>query len=81
MGDVVIGDPAVDFAGLYTWFGKSWVEKVLADYSRTLDTEGMARARYLAACQAVHTVALGQELLYSHWVKKGRAALRLIHAP
>jgi len=80
-GDVVIGDPAVDFAGLYTWFGKSWVEQVLANYSRSLDTEGMARARYLAACRVVHTIALGQELQYSHWVGKGRTALRSIHAP
>ena len=79
-GDIVIGDPAVDFAGLYTWFGKRWVEHVLAYYSRSLGTEGIARARYLATCLVIHTIALGQELQYTHWVRKGRTALRLIFA-
>lgn len=79
-GDVVIGDPAVDFAGLYTWFGKRWVENALAYYSRSLGTEGMLRARFLATCLVVHTIALGQELHYTHWVRSGRTALRLILA-
>jgi aminoglycoside phosphotransferase (APT) family kinase protein len=28
-GDTAIGDPAVDFAGLYTWYGESWMKCVL----------------------------------------------------
>ena len=79
-GDVVIGDPAVDFAGPYTWFGRRWVENVLAHYSRSLGTEGMARTRYLATCLAIHCIALGQELHYDDWVRKGRTASRLILA-
>ena len=27
-GDTAIGDPAVDFAGLYTWYGESWMKCV-----------------------------------------------------
>ena len=79
-GDMVIGDPSVDFAGLYTWFGKRWVEDALAYYPRSLRPDGMARARYLATCLVIHAIALGQELQYPHWVRTGRTALRLIFA-
>ena len=77
-GDVVIGDPAVDFAGLYAWFGKHSVEHALADYTGRLGSEGIKRARFLATCLAIHAIALGQELPYDRWVDEGRKALRLI---
>ena len=77
-GDVVIGDPAVDFAGLYTWCGESWLESVLESYPGTLDSEVISRARYLATCLAIHCITLGRELLRPRWIKVGQEALRLV---
>jgi aminoglycoside phosphotransferase (APT) family kinase protein len=79
-GDAAIGDPAVDLAGLYTWYGESWLERVLESYSGTLDSEVISRARYLAACFAVHSIALGRDLGRRRWVKAGREALQWVFA-
>ncbi len=79
-GDAVIGDPAVDFAGLYTWCGESWLESVLESYTGTLDSEVISRARYLATCQAIHCITLGRDLLRPRWIKAGQEALRLVFA-
>ena len=79
-GDAAISDPAVDFAGLYTWYGEKWLEHVLAYYSRTPDTEIISRSRYLATCLAIHNITLGQDLGRSQWIKAGQEALRLIFA-
>ena len=79
-GDAVIDDPAVDFAGLYTWCGESWLESVRENYLGTLDSEVISRARYLATCFAIHCITLGQELLRPRWIKAGQEALRLVFA-
>ena len=77
-GDAAISDPAVDFAGLYTWYGEKWLEHVLAYYSRTPDTEIISRSRYLATCLAIHNIILGQDLGRPQWIKAGQEALRLV---
>jgi len=78
-GDAAISDPAVDFAGLFTWYGEKWLEHVLAYYSITQDTEIISRARYLATCLAIHNITLGQDLGgRPQWIKAGQEALRLI---
>ncbi len=79
-GDAVIGDPALDFACLYTWRGESWLESVLESYPGTLDSEVISRARYLATCQAIHCITLGRDLLHLPWIKAGQEALRLVFA-
>jgi len=59
-GDAVISDPAVDFAGLYSWYGEKWLEHVLAHYYRTPDTEIISR----------HAIwRLVSQFIISHWVK------------
>jgi len=77
-GDTFIGDPAVDFACLYTWYGKSWVENVLSQYTGKLDEEIIHRSRYLAACMAIHCITIGQELGFVHWINDGYAALGFV---
>ncbi len=77
-GDTVISDPAIDFAGLYTWYGEKWLENVLAYYSGTPDTEIIPRSRYLATCLAIHNITLGQDIGRTLWIKAGQEALRLI---
>jgi len=70
-GDAAIGDPAVDFAGLYTWYGESWMKSVLEFYPGALDSEVISRARYLATCMAIHGVALGQAVGRPKWIEAG----------
>lgn len=79
-GDAAIGDPAVDFAGLYTWYGESWLECVLECYPGTLDSEVISRARYLATCLAIHNITLGRDIRRPRWVKAGEEALQWIFA-
>jgi aminoglycoside phosphotransferase (APT) family kinase protein len=81
-GDTAIGDPAIDFACLYTWYGKSWLENVLAHYTGKLDAEIISRSRYLAMCVAIHCITLGREDQDRiQWVELGYAALQLVLAP
>ncbi len=75
-GDTSIGDPAVDFAGLYTWHGESWLKRVIESYPGALDSELITRARYLAICLAIHNVALGQALSRPEWIEAGEKVLR-----
>jgi aminoglycoside phosphotransferase (APT) family kinase protein len=79
-GDTVIGDPAIDFACLYTWYGESWLENVLAHYTGKLDAEVISRSRYLATCVAIHCITLGRDLGRVQWVEAGYAALQLVLA-
>jgi len=79
-GDTFIGDPAIDFACLYTWYGEGWLENVLTHYTIKLDSELISRARYLATCLAIHSITLGRDLGRAQWVEAGNAALQLIHA-
>ena len=73
--DAVIGDPAIDFACLYTWYGESWLEDVLAHYTGKLDAEVIPRSRYLATCVAIHCITLGRELGSVQWIEAGNTAL------
>ena len=78
--DAVIGDPAIDFASLYTWYGESLLENVLAHYTGTLDGEVISRSRYLAACLAIHNITLGRDMDRVEWVEAGYAALEFVLA-
>ena len=80
-GDALIGDPAIDFACLYAWYGMSWLEDVLVHYNRELDPEFISRSRYLATCLAIHNITLGQELNRIEWIEAGYAALQLVFTP
>ena len=79
-GDTIIGDPAIDFACLYIWYGESWLENVLMHYTIELDAEVISRSRYLGTCLAIHSITLGQDVGRAKWVEAGYAALQLIHA-
>ncbi len=78
-GDTFLGDPAIDFACLYTWYGEGWLENILTHYTIKLDAEVISRARFLATCVAIHNITLGRDLGRTQWVEAGYAALQLIH--
>ena len=77
-GDTAIGDPAIDFACLYTWYGESWLENVLVHYTEKLDADVISRSRYLATCLAIHNITLGRVQGQIQWVEAGYAALQLV---
>jgi aminoglycoside phosphotransferase (APT) family kinase protein len=76
-GDIAIGDPAADFAGLFHWGGEPFVRSVLSSYAGSVDNCFLPRARYLAACKGVHSVAFGVDTNQGEYVKAGLRALRL----
>lgn len=77
--DAIVGDPAIDFACLCTWYGESWLESVLANYSGDLDAGIIPRSQYLATCLAIHCITLGRDLGRGQWIEDGYAALQFIH--
>jgi aminoglycoside phosphotransferase (APT) family kinase protein len=74
-GDTCIGDPAADFAGLFTWYGEAWMGRVLASYPDAGDHDLAWRARTLAVCIAIHSMALGQAGDRPEWVSAGEQVL------
>lgn len=78
--DAIVGDPAIDFACLYTWHGEKWVKNVLSRYAGKQDAGLIPRSRYLATCLAIHCIALGRELGRTQWIEGGLAALQLTRA-
>jgi aminoglycoside phosphotransferase (APT) family kinase protein len=75
--DLAIGDPALDFAGLYHWAGDAFVEQVLAAYARPVEEGVRHRARFLAACRGAFDVAFGVERAREEYVRAGLRALEV----
>ncbi len=74
--DAVIAEPVVDFAGIYAWLGERCLEGALGHYTHELDTELIARARYLGICVALHLLTLSRQLDQAGWERVGMRALR-----
>jgi aminoglycoside 2''-phosphotransferase len=58
-GDACLGDPALDFAGLFSLGGEKLVDRVLAYYPRPLDETFRRRVRFY------HTIAPAYEIRYA----------------
>ena len=76
-GDVAIGDPAVDLAGVFHWGGQAFVDAVLPAYQGPADEELVSRARFLAACRGVEDVRFGLDTDRRDFIVTGLRALRL----
>lgn len=74
--DVAIGDPVVDFAGLFHWGGEPFARAVLDACAGDLDDRALPVARYLAACRGAMDVAFGLEQARPEYVAAGLRALR-----
>ena len=75
--DMALGDPVVDFAGLFHWGGDRFAKAVLAHYDGHVDEQGMARARFMAACRGVGDVKFGLDLNRPEYIVAGIRALEL----
>lgn len=75
--DIVVGDRALDFAGMFHWGGESFLATVLTAYDREVDPGTIERARFLAACRGVGDVVFGLERARREYVEAGLRALTM----
>ena len=80
--DVTIGDPAIDFVGIYVTFGMEAVERVRDGYQRGLDVNFVNRLRFYTWMASCHEVIYSLDEVRSDLVEDGVAGLqaRLGHA-
>ncbi len=79
-GDLAIGDPALDFAGLYMWQGAPLVTAALETYGDLSDDAMWQRIRYYACQAAVRMTWYGQQTDKQDYFNAGEKALRRILA-
>jgi aminoglycoside phosphotransferase (APT) family kinase protein len=76
--EIAVGDPAIDFAGVFHWGGQPLMDAVLRRYEGPApDADALARARYLAACRGVLDVRFGRDTQRADYVRGGLRALEL----
>ena len=75
--DAMIGDPALDLAGLFHWGGAEMLSEALETYGGC-GAETVARARWFAACRAVADIVFGVDEGKPDYVAAGQHAL--LHA-
>lgn len=75
--DMVVGDAALDLAGLFHWGGDDLADAVLSGYSGRVDGLLVDRARYLAACRGVADIVFGLEMDRPEYIDAGHRALAL----
>ena len=73
--DAMIGDRALDLAGLLHWGGEAMLSEALETYG-ACDVETLARARWFAACRAVADIVFGLAEHRTEYVSTGQRALR-----
>ena len=86
--DVTIGDPTIDFVGIYVTYGMEAVERVQESYQcaldiqRSMDVNFVNRLRFYTWMASCHEILYGLEEGRSDLVKEGIAGLqiRLDHA-
>jgi aminoglycoside phosphotransferase (APT) family kinase protein len=73
--DAMVGDPALDLAGLLHWGGEAMLAAALETYG-AVDAATRGRARWFALCRAVADIAFGEDEGRPEYVAAGRRALR-----
>jgi len=74
-GEVKVGDPSVDFAGLYYWMGQRFVAEVLSHYRRSYDPAMIERARFFALSIGIGDVWYGLDAKLPAYYRVGLACL------
>lgn len=75
-GEAQIGDPALDFAGLYYWRGRAFVDRVLEHYTGPVDAGLVDRARFIALEVGIGDVHYGLEEGLAPYFNVGITCLR-----
>lgn len=76
--DVEIGDPAVDFTGIYHHLGEAGTRQVLAHYPLPADEALIRRARFFAGCIGLFEMSHGQATGRADEWADGLRALALV---
>ena len=75
--DATIGDPTIDFVGIFVTFGLEAVERVRGHYRRELDAHFEHRLRFYTWMASCHQVIYGLEEGRPDLVKDGLTGLRI----
>ena len=75
--DVEVGDPAVDFSGVYHFLGEDGTRRALAGYGGTWDEAFVRRTRYFAVCLALFQLFHGHATGRADELADGFRALTL----
>lgn len=75
--DATIGDPTIDFVGIFVTYGMEAVEKVRVYYERALDEQFEHRLRFYTWMAACHEILYGLEEGRPDLVEDGIAGLRV----
>ncbi|MFP2924749.1 phosphotransferase [Pyxidicoccus sp. 3LG] len=78
--DAMLGDPALDLAGLLHWGGARMLSSSLETYGPVDDTL-VERARWFAACRAVADLVFGERQQRREYVVAGQRALAGLRPP
>jgi aminoglycoside phosphotransferase (APT) family kinase protein len=74
--DAALGDPVMDFAGIFHWGGDRFADGVLAAYDRDFTAADAGRARFAGACRGVGDVVFGRRFARPEYIAGGLRALR-----
>jgi aminoglycoside phosphotransferase (APT) family kinase protein len=75
-GDVAVGDPTIDFIGLYTWGGEPFLRAVVDRYEGPVDARVVERVKPWAIFRAIEDVRFGIETDKPEYARLGVRALR-----
>jgi aminoglycoside 2''-phosphotransferase len=76
-GDAAIGDPAIDFTGLYAELDREFMDQVLAYYDAAGDSTLRERAQFYAFVIPFHAVLFGLSIGSRQHIDEGLAQLAL----
>jgi aminoglycoside 2''-phosphotransferase len=76
-GDVAIGDPAIDFAGIFYNCGAELTEQALAGYQGMVDETFRRRVAFYARIVPLHEVLFGIAIGHDAHIRQGLEDLRL----
>ena len=74
-GEVAVGDPALDFAGLYYDIGPEFTRAVLSNYDCDVDASFRNRMIFYSRLIPLHEMLYGIESGDEEWLTKGRRQL------
>lgn len=76
--DITVGDPALDFTGLFCDYGRGFAARVLTAYQGPADSAILARARFYGAIGPCYEVLFGLDFGLAQHVSRGLANLRVL---
>ena len=75
-GDASIGDPAIDFSGLYCDISPAFSESILEQYGLPMESSFWRRVRFYASISPFYEIRFGQNEGYATHIGHGLEALR-----